>query len=95
MGRTKTEERLDQPPSERHHLVARIRRALAEDPRVGELGVTVSLTEEAVILSGRVATEERRRAAAAVAAELAPGLAVKNQIDLEDVRDAPSDPEPV
>ncbi|MGH7776968.1 MAG: BON domain-containing protein [Candidatus Dormibacterales bacterium] len=96
MPRGRSEERLDQP-GRLHHLVARIRGRLALDPRVGELHVTVALTEEMVTLGGRVATEARRRAAAQVAAEVialaAPGLRVRNLIELEEVAAPPPEPE--
>lgn len=53
-----------------------IRRALAADPRVGELELEVRIAAERVVVAGVLPTEERRRAVAEVIAELAPGLEV-------------------
>lgn len=44
------------------YLVARIREALAHDPRVAELGVSVTVAGENVLLTGNVATAERKAA---------------------------------
>jgi hypothetical protein len=54
------------------HLVARIREALAEDPRLNELDIQVTITAGKVFLLGEVNSEERRRIATQVAAEIIP-----------------------
>jgi hypothetical protein len=63
------------------YLSARLRRAIAEDPRTTELGVRVTVRGDHVLLSGDVACEERRAELEAVVHEVAPDLQV-----LDDVR---------
>jgi hypothetical protein len=63
------------------YLSARLRRAIAEDPRTTELGVRVTVRGDHVLLSGDVACEERRAELEAVVHEGAPDLQV-----LDDVR---------
>lgn len=53
-----------------------IRRALAADPRVGELELEVRIAADRVVVAGVLPTEERRRAVTEVIAELAPDLQV-------------------
>jgi osmotically-inducible protein OsmY len=54
------------------YLLERIRTALAEDPRVGELGVEVTVEPGLVVVAGEVATAERRAAVEEVVREVAP-----------------------
>jgi osmotically-inducible protein OsmY len=61
------------------YLMERIREALAEDSRVGELYVTVTIAGDRIFLNGAVATEERQRAMEEVVKELVPDLTVCNQ----------------
>lgn len=49
-----------------HHLAARVRQALATDPRLGEVQLSVSTGGGRLAVSGEVATQERRRAVAEV-----------------------------
>jgi hypothetical protein len=63
------------------YLSARLRRAIAEDPRTTELGVRVTVRGDHVLLSGDVACEDRRAELEAVVHEVAPDLQV-----LDDVR---------
>jgi osmotically-inducible protein OsmY len=62
------------------YLVERVRTALAEDPRVGELGIAVTVEDGRLVLSGEVATAERRAVVEAVAREVARGHHVDNRI---------------
>jgi osmotically-inducible protein OsmY len=62
------------------YLLGRIEEALAKDPRVGELELDVRVVADRIYLSGRVATEERCRAAVEVVREVAPGHDVSNQL---------------
>jgi osmotically-inducible protein OsmY len=62
------------------YLVARLRRALTEDPRTAEQGVRVRVHGHTVQLSGQVATAQRRDALTAVVAEQAPGLTIRNDV---------------
>lgn len=65
-----------------HHLAARLRRALATDPRVNELHVSVAVTERDVVVRGQVPTEGRRRAIETVVAELAGSRGVRNEVEV-------------
>jgi hypothetical protein len=69
----------DDEPS--RHLVARIREALAEDPRTNVLDVQVMVSSGKVFLMGMVACEERRRVVLEVAREqLPPKLELVSEI---------------
>ncbi|OLR93310.1 BON domain-containing protein [Actinokineospora bangkokensis] len=69
------------------YLVARLRRALAEDPRTAEMGVRVHVNADRVHLSGEVATAQRRSDLDAVLADEAPGLQVHNDVRVSDTRE--------
>jgi rhodanese-related sulfurtransferase len=69
------------------YVAARVQRALAEDERIAELGILVDIRGEQLFLRGRVAGAERRMLIADVAGEAAPGLVVRNEITVLDVRD--------
>ena len=58
--------------SHRSYIVARVRGALAEDPRINELDIQVTVTAGKVFLMGEVASEDRRCRASEVAAEVLP-----------------------
>src|SRR5207248_359881 len=45
-----------------HHVAARLRQALATDPRVNELHVSVVVSDRDVVVRGQVATPSRKRA---------------------------------
>jgi enamine deaminase RidA (YjgF/YER057c/UK114 family) len=60
------------------YLIERVREALAEDPRVGELYVQVTVAGGKVFLSGAVATPERKAAMSEVVAELLPDHQIHN-----------------
>ncbi|MFB9902631.1 BON domain-containing protein [Allokutzneria oryzae] len=68
----------DQEPPQ--YAVARLRRALAEDPRTAEQGVRVVLRGDQVYLSGDVASEERRRELDRVVHDIAANLKVHNDV---------------
>lgn len=78
---THVSERSTQPDP---YLAEHLREALAQDPRVGELGVTVELRGDRVVLYGTVTSAERGEAAAAVARELMPGHTVSNETEAAD-----------
>lgn len=71
------------------YLLEHLRRAIAEDPRVAEPAVRVFAAGGKIWLEGYVASEERRRAAQDLAAEIAPGIEVKNELQVI-VIDGPS-----
>jgi len=79
----------DEQDADPRYLVARIREALTKDPRVNELSLEVSVSGGKVLISGTVATEERRRAVADVVGELAPGLEVRNATEVVTTSAAP------
>ncbi len=67
-------------PEPEAYVLERIREALAHDPRVSQLGIGVSVAGGRILLSGEVATAERKVAATEVARALAEGRAVYNAI---------------
>lgn len=62
------------------YLVERVREQLAEDPRVGELGIEVAVVSGTVYVTGAVASPQQREQVARVVGELAPGLEVRNDV---------------
>lgn len=69
-------------PEEPQYLAAHLRQALAEDPRTAEQGVRVHVRDRTVHLSGEVATAHRRDALAAVVAEHAPDMTIRNDVQV-------------
>jgi hypothetical protein len=69
-------EGLDAP----QYRAARLRRALAEDSRTAELGVRVTVRGDRVLMSGQVASEQRRAELYRVLHEVAPDLEVYNDV---------------
>ena len=69
------------------YLAQHVREALAQDPRVADLAITVTAEPGRVYLSGEVATEERRNTIGAVAGELLPDHDVRNQVTVTDCRE--------
>ncbi|MGV9835772.1 BON domain-containing protein [Nocardia niigatensis] len=63
-----------------HYDTAHVHRALAEDPRTSELGVQVYLRAGTVVLTGAVATEERRRQVELVVREQLPESRIRNEV---------------
>ncbi|ACU35747.1 BON domain-containing protein [Actinosynnema pretiosum subsp. pretiosum] len=66
------------------YLAARLRRAIAEDPRTTEMGVRITVRGDTALLSGDVASPERRAELEAVIHDVAPELTV-----LDDVKVVP------
>lgn len=89
MTRPRRSEGVDTVPE---YVVAHVHEALATDPRVLDQGIEVVAAAGTVVLMGRVFSQRQHDAAAEVAAEQAPGFAIRN--DLE-VLDQPSSPGPV
>ena len=67
--------------------------ALAMDPRFGELGATVRIDGEILIIEGIVPTDERRAAAAEILLELVPGARIDNRIVVEHMSVPDGEPE--
>ena len=63
----------------KQYVIERVHRALAEDPRVGELNVDVTMAAGRVFLTGDVPTQERRDAIGEVVGELLPDHEVCNE----------------
>ncbi|GII85625.1 hypothetical protein Ssi03_36150 [Sphaerisporangium siamense] len=70
-----------------HYVAARVQRALAEDERTYELGIRVDIRGDQLFLRGQVEGAERRAQVAAVAAENAPWLTVRNEVTVVEVRE--------
>ena len=68
------------PPDTPQYRAARLRHALAEDPRTAELGVRVTVRGDSVLLTGDVACDSRRTEIERLVHELAPDAAVLNDI---------------
>jgi osmotically-inducible protein OsmY len=62
------------------YVVARLRSALADDPRTAEQGVRVAVRGDHVVLSGDVATERRRAEVSEVIREAVPDMVVHNDV---------------
>lgn len=67
------------------YVAGQVENALHSDPRTHELGVRVEADGEGLVLRGEVASEERRRLLAQVAAEQAQGLPVRNEVAVTEV----------
>jgi hypothetical protein len=62
------------------YLVASLRRAFAEDPRTAELGVSVTIRGDTVVLTGDVTSLQQRERLARIVTEQVPKLRVHNDI---------------
>ena len=67
------------------YVVERIRRTLAQDRRVNELGIVVACAGSRVFLTGSVATVERQRAISEVLREVFPHLEVTNDVRVQEI----------
>ncbi len=68
------------------YVAGRIEQALAGDPRTNELGVHANVRGGVVYLRGEVATEQRRQLVTEVVRAAAPGLAIRNEVAVADIR---------
>jgi hypothetical protein len=76
------------------YLVARLTRALAEDPRTAELGVHVTVRGDHVHLTGEVTCAARKAEVERVVLEHLAGEVVHNDVLVSDVRE-PGEPEEI
>ncbi|MGH9280138.1 MAG: BON domain-containing protein [Acidimicrobiales bacterium] len=75
-------------PEPHAYLTERIREALAHDPAVAELGISVSVSGGRVLLTGDVATGDRRRAVEQAVAPLVGDLELHNGITVTSASEA-------
>ncbi len=78
----------------KQYVIERVHRALAEDPRAGELNVDVTLAGGRVFLIGDVPTQERKDAISVVVGELLPDHEVCNETTVATLAPA-GDPEDI
>jgi osmotically-inducible protein OsmY len=78
----------------KQYVIERVHRALAEDPRVGELNVDVTLAGGRVFLTGDVPTQERKDAISSLVGELLPDHEVCNETSVATLAPA-GDPEDI
>jgi osmotically-inducible protein OsmY len=71
------------------YLVQRVRDALAEDPRVGELHIDVTIRGDRVFLTGAVPSAERRDAIADLVGQVLPDHQVHNHVTVEPISGSP------
>ena len=70
------------------------RRALAEDPRLGQLDVAITLRGRRALVTGHVVTRDRQELVGAVVAEHLPGYEIDNATTtLENLPEPPGSPE--
>jgi hypothetical protein len=78
-------------PEDLGALTEETRRALADDPRLGQLDVAITLRGHRALLTGHVVTRDRQQLLAAVAAEHLPGYEIDNATTtVEDLSEPPS-----
>jgi osmotically-inducible protein OsmY len=82
-ARDRSEEQPDQ------YVLEHVREAIAQDERLGELHVHVTRVGDRIVITGDVATEERRRTLAEVVGRVCPGCEVANQASVEPLPEAP------
>ena len=77
------------------YLAEKLRTALARDPALHELGihVTVVAAQGRAVLSGVIATRERRARVAEIARQVLPGFEIHNEVAVQQL--APPEPETV
>lgn len=76
------------------YLIGHVHAALAEDSRVNQLDLRVTLAGGTLYVSGEVATPERQNAVGAVAREIAGDVPVCNEVLVRDLTPAtPTTPE--
>jgi osmotically-inducible protein OsmY len=67
------------------YTAEQVERALTQDDRTNELGVNVEVNGSTVVLRGEVAGTQRRQLIGDVAAEVAPGLTIRNEVQVTEV----------
>jgi hypothetical protein len=70
------------------YVEAHVREALAEDDRVGEMGLDVRVSHGTITLSGAVLSAERHDAILEVVRELVPEMTIDDEISIQPSHDA-------
>jgi Uncharacterised nucleotidyltransferase/BON domain len=78
-------DRLCAPAAHDEYLVGKLQEALAQDPRTGELGLNATAEKGTVVLSGTVATPDRREAVLTVAREIAGDRPIQADISVPEL----------
>jgi osmotically-inducible protein OsmY len=78
--------------SDYQYLVGELQHALATDQRVNMLDIKVIVRHGRIYLIGQVPTEQRRKAVEGVVLELLPGVDVRNELTVLEIK-TPSQPE--
>lgn len=80
-------------PTPDAYVIAHVRDALANDERVSELGIETTVAARTLVLTGRVGSQAQRDACTEVARATAPGLEVRNDLDVVESDAPPAAPE--
>jgi osmotically-inducible protein OsmY len=80
---------------EYQYLVGKLQEALASDTRVNAQDIRVVVTGGRIHLMGEVSTPERRLAVSEVAAEVLPGIPVRNELTVLDLAGGNPEPESI
>jgi polyhydroxyalkanoate synthesis regulator phasin len=75
------------------YLAERVRQALAEDPRIGEVELHVSVVGDRVVVQGTLPTEERREAVVEVVRRIAPDHECVNETTVVNTEAEPREEE--
>ncbi|MFN2526464.1 MAG: BON domain-containing protein [Actinomycetota bacterium] len=67
----------------KHYVVAHVREALAQDPRVNDLNIQVNIAGKKLFLTGNVPTDERCQTIASVVRELLPDYEIHNEVTVQ------------
>ena len=79
------------PATRAEYVIAHLEEALAQDARVAEQGLHVSVEDGCVVVRGTVSTVERKAGIAAVVEAVTPDHPLRNEAE---VADYPERPEP-
>jgi osmotically-inducible protein OsmY len=76
--------------SDYQYLVGELQHALATDQRVNMLDIKVIVRSGKIYLIGQVSTEQRRRGVESVVSELLPGIEVRNELTVLEIKTPPA-----
>ena len=87
MDAAETDDRHDEPTQ---YVVARLQEAFAQDERVADPHIEVTVVDRDIFLTGMVATPTRREALDLIAARVCPRHNIHNEVTVADVSDPPA-----